>query len=164
MKAVIRYKGGSGSGNFNHSGRPGKVGGSAPSNMISDVDPYKYKQIRATLETAIRKNLPAGYSLTVGGPMGTGWESRSFEINIEQDLTAFASIVLWYRRTDQIVKLQQHDISLPEHLQGKGIGGTMIKAIIAGFKAIGVGNVPIHMDTNPDFWNAMRKKYPDMYE
>lgn len=30
MKARFRYKGGQGSGNFGHRGRPGKVGGSAP--------------------------------------------------------------------------------------------------------------------------------------
>ena len=29
MRMVIRYKGGPGSGNFGHTGRPGKVGGSA---------------------------------------------------------------------------------------------------------------------------------------
>ena len=30
MKAVLRFKGGAGSGNFGHAGRPGKQGGSAP--------------------------------------------------------------------------------------------------------------------------------------
>lgn len=34
MRLTIRYKGGSGSGNFGHSGRPGKVGGSADDGTV----------------------------------------------------------------------------------------------------------------------------------
>lgn len=37
MKAILRYKGGSGSGNFDHTGRPGEVGGSSSSSNIASV-------------------------------------------------------------------------------------------------------------------------------
>lgn len=30
MKAILRFKGGAGSGHYNHAGRPGKIGGSTP--------------------------------------------------------------------------------------------------------------------------------------
>jgi hypothetical protein len=43
-RGAIRLKGGEGSGNFDHAGRPGKVGGSAPSSAIvtqlAEDDPY----------------------------------------------------------------------------------------------------------------------------
>lgn len=40
MKGKITFKGGSGSGNFGHSGRKGKVGGSSPGGKISGDDAY----------------------------------------------------------------------------------------------------------------------------
>jgi hypothetical protein len=51
MKLSIRFKGGEGSGNFGHAGRPGKVGGSAAV-QISFVDPVSKKPTGKTLSDA----------------------------------------------------------------------------------------------------------------
>ena len=40
MKVIIRFKGGEGSGNYNHAGRPGEVGGSQPDNEATPLSNY----------------------------------------------------------------------------------------------------------------------------
>lgn len=83
------------------------------------------------------------------------WNTR--EVNIEYGDKGFAQAVIW--KNSEEYRFQQHDISLPEAAQGKGIGGEMVAALVAGYKAVGQKKVPVHLVTNPEFWNAMQKKH-----
>ena len=55
MKAIIRLKGGTGSGHYGHSGRPGKVGGSVPSAFvgIDERDTIRWPSVHRTMEKLI---------------------------------------------------------------------------------------------------------------
>ena len=160
MKIILRLKGSSSSGNYGHAGRPGEVGGSA-GNMISVSGDADWMSTRESFKQAISKNLAPGLKLTVGKPYREGkFTTVTFDVEASG---GYAQAVLWYDRMSKEVKVQQQDMSLPESARGKGIGGAMIEALVAGYKAIGVNNIPIHVDTNPDFWNHMKKKYPGIY-
>jgi hypothetical protein len=72
MKLTMRFKGGSGSGNFGHEGRPGLVGGSAPSNDTAALA-AKFDNVTGTIdviggtayvEVGKAKLRPYGYSIT----------------------------------------------------------------------------------------------------
>lgn len=51
MKVTIRYKGGSGSGNYGHSGRPGKIGGSSDADYVKSGMPILVNGFVDTLKT-----------------------------------------------------------------------------------------------------------------
>lgn len=87
---------------------------------------------------------------------------KTLEINLEKD-GGFAQAVIWKHPADEpglsIYRFQQHDISLPSHMRGAGLGGEMIRILAKGYKAVGVKSIPIHLNMNPGFWNAMKKKH-----
>jgi len=163
MKFIVRLKGGSGSGNFGHRGRSGEVGGSASSNTISGVNDAKFAEIGNSFGSAINKTLSSDLKLSIGRPRREGrWVTQTFTVEPKSG-EGFAQALLWYNKTDQEVKVQQQDISLPENVRGKGIGGKMMAALVAGYREIGVGSIPIHLDTNPEFWDHMRDKYEGIF-
>ena len=58
-----------------------------------------------------------------------------------------------------VTSFQQHDTSLEESERGKGLGGKMVGSLIAGFNAAGVSGIPIHSNSNPEFWAHINKKH-----
>lgn len=93
MKIILRYKGGSGSGNYGHSGRPGKVGGSQPGNVSGLPLPKQfaseiateYVRIHNEATKEIRSAMKSrGYRMFVGEEEATYLrdENRKFIENI----------------------------------------------------------------------------------
>jgi hypothetical protein len=187
MKLVIVSKGGHGSGDWWHSGRPGKVGGSSGGkgtsvpiprhglhehrfgepgngNSLESVTEERWNNIRTDFESGVQSGLSKDLKLSVGRPTREGsWTTQTFTVETA-DGRGFAQSVLWYNRVLGQVKVQQQDVSLPSESRGKGIGDSMIRALASGYKAIEVGKIPIHVNTNPSFWSHMNKKYPGLYE
>jgi len=72
QRIIIRLKGGSGSGNFNHAGRPGKVGGSAPESEALSASNAKVGA--KVIYTAKSGNISYGEILSVNGDsVKVGW-------------------------------------------------------------------------------------------
>ena len=103
-----------------------------------------------------------GIELNVGKWRRASGNWKTLEINLEKD-GGFAQAVIWKHPGDEpgmtIYRFQQHDISLPSSMRGEGLGGEMIRILAAGYKAVGLKKVPIHMNVNPSFWDAMKKKH-----
>jgi hypothetical protein len=128
------------------------------------VDEEKWNNIRTDFEAGVQGELSKDLKLSVGRPRREGsWTTQTFTVETS-DGRGFAQAVLWYHRVLRQVKVQQQDVSLPSESRGKGIGDSMIRALTSGYKAIDVGKIPIHVNTNPSFWSHMSKKYPGMYE
>jgi len=112
------------------------------------------------------KNSAPGVKMTISkSRTDSGYIVRS--VTLEPKEGGFFSTAIWSKRPNIGGKwehiFQQQDISLPESARGKGIGGKMMAALVAGYKRVGVTNVPVHMDTNPSFWDHMRQKYPGVF-
>ena len=103
-----------------------------------------------------------GIELNVGKWRRASGNWKTLEINLEKD-GGFAQAVIWKHPADEpglsIYRFQQHDISLPSHMRGEGLGGEMIRILVKGYKAAGVKSIPIHVNVNPSFWDAMQKKH-----
>jgi len=57
MKILVKVKGGPGSGNYDHAGIPGSVGGSAPSGTVETYDRQKFiKSLGARVECRLEIN------------------------------------------------------------------------------------------------------------
>ena len=78
------------------------------------------------------------------------------------DGRGFAQIAVW--RVNGAYAVQQHDMSLPEEERGKGLGGKMIEAMAAAYRTAGVSEVPIHVNTNPSFWDNVKEKHPGLWK
>ena len=99
-------------------------------------------------------------------------EIRQITIGVVGSPESFAAAVIYHQRDagseladgtvveHDIYTYQIHDTSVDESLRGQGLGGAMTGAIAGGLADIGVEGVPIHVNTNPDYWDAMREKYP----
>lgn len=103
-----------------------------------------------------------GIELNVGKWRKASGNWKTLEINLEKD-GGFGQAVIWKHPADEpglwIYRFQQHDISLPSHMRGEGLGGEMIKILVKGYKSVGIKSIPIHLNVNPTFWDAMRKKH-----
>lgn len=122
----------------------------------------------AKMMTAVQQEIagsPLVASMTPWRRTGS-FSDQTRTLNVEtKDGKGGAQAVIWKQSfgKDQIYTLQQQDISLPESMRGSGLGGLMIGALAKGYPAAGVSEVPIHIDTNPGFWNHMRKVHPGVF-
>lgn len=94
----------------------------------------------------------------------TGWKRspgashRTRAVTVNHGTYGFAQGVA-YKHRHGGVTYQQHDVSIPKDERGSGHGGKMVGALAAGFKKVGVKKVPIHVNSNREFWNHQNKKH-----
>lgn len=124
------------------------------------------QKVRDRFVGAVKAALPPGTELRVAKWQdgGSGWKVLSVGISVEGDRASSAWSVISLDRSGNVY-LQQHDTSLDPKLRGQGLGGKMVGALIAGYKALGAGkgDVPIHVDTNPSFWGHMNKQHGGIF-
>jgi hypothetical protein len=150
-------------------------GGGAGEN---DLDPHQTRSdpsdvmLKATQKAATENGLAV--RMSTWHSEGSSLSTRTITIEPPGKTSGFAQAVIW-RRTEstsfqgsQVVRkyvytFQQQDISLPKSSQGQGTGGNMIKGLVAGYQAVGVRQIPVHMVTNPGFWNHMAKVHPGVF-
>ena len=159
-------KGGAGSGSWNGPGDPRFAtsrSGDEPNELYSQTREGPIATFSAAVKEAAQKE---GFLVKVGKtrPTSGGWSTTTIDVQTKGG--GFAQAVLWSKRsgTEYLTKLQQHDISIPESTRGGGVGGKLIDALVAGYKALGVEQVPIHLNTNPGFWDSMRQRHPKMFK
>src|SRR5258706_776581 len=76
-------------------------------------------------------------------------DTHRLEVNIRTKNGKGSAAAGMYLDRAGNLTLEQHDIGLADSLKGKGIGGRMVGAFAAGFKAVGAkeGDVHIHVNT-----------------
>jgi predicted GNAT family acetyltransferase len=112
----------------------------------------------------VKESMGDGAKVTAKRSRVGGMEAT--QVTIDTPGGGFATAVVYKSRGEGAKSeytFQHHDTHLPDSEKGKGLGGKMVKALVDGYKAVGVKQVPIHVDTNPEFWNHMRKKHPGVF-
>jgi len=124
----------------------------------------------ATMFGAVQKQVGDGPLEVKMGPwrkggMGSADKSRTLTVQVKSAPEGFAQTVIWHSGygAERGYTIQQQDISLPQSMRGTGLGGEMMAGLVAGYRAVGAKNIPVHMDTNPTFWSHMRKTYPSTF-
>jgi hypothetical protein len=117
---------------------------------------------------AVKAHLPVGTTLKVYKEREAG-SYRATQVGILGPGNGGAFAVIWRSwRLDETgayrFVFQQHDVSLPESARGQGLGTAMVGALAEGFKAVGVSQVPIHVNMNEPFWNHMADLYPGVWK
>lgn len=120
-------------------------------------------KFRQSLESAVQKNLGSDFKVSVQTYRASGNKIHSFLIKNPKG--SFASSVIYEEKGSDgtyAMKFQLHDTEVHDSEKGQGIGSNMTKSLIESYKKMGVSNVPIHLNTNPKYWDKMKKRYKGM--
>jgi len=135
MRIKARFKGGPGSGHFDHAGRPGKVGGSAPSNKKIEVlyfDPdYNdegYEENNRIIEAAYEVANKAG--LYISSDKSLEYIAKSGDKVVGAVFTSF-----YIDNSTNQAEYSFDAAVLPDY-QGKGVGSKLVDVGIQEFRNI----------------------------
>lgn len=156
LAARVKALGGPGSGNFGHAGRPGEVGGSAPSNIDIVFRSSATTKLADTLErfdmteehlrnaiTSMTRGFPGKWEILVT-PMGRN------EISIdgvgmfpdEEQQGSFSRVFSLDDEGDPTDIIVEHSsFTLPESLQGQGHAKLMMQNALETYEKMGVTHI-----------------------
>jgi hypothetical protein len=135
--------------------------GPEPNSVTSAQDVSEHMAAVVRAEAAQHGlNVAVGKWERTGGPGGLS--SRTITVQTPSK-EGFAQAVVWRQNSEtpgqHDYTITQHDVSLPASERGGVYAHAMMDSLVAGYHALGVRDIPVHMPINPGFWHSVNREY-----